>query len=198
MIRIYLSRYLIRVANAKKYNRHQVREVAKEFQEIISVNAVALKNFRVSEYAVEFDLFSNDTKSKLAALHIINSRIGNVVSERDLGKIEIPQTKEVIVSEVVKLFNEQRYWECHEILESIWRTESNSDEKEVQQGVILAASSLVHAQKDEDSVCFGMVVRALPKLAMWRSEKYFSMNVSCLKKHMQDLLVSRRISFPTI
>ena len=193
-----MARYLVRVANAKKYNRHQVRDVAKEFQDITRAYEVELTNFRVSEYAVEFDLFSDDIRSKLTALDAISSRIGNILTERDLGKVEPLQTKEVIVSEAVKLFNEQRYWECHEILESIWRIESNPDEKGAQQGAILAASLFLHAQKDEDSVCFGMVVRTLAKLSMWPGAKYFSLNISSLKKSLQDLLETRRISFPTL
>ena len=193
-----MARYLVRVANAKKYNRHQVRDVAKEFQDITRAYEVELTNFRVSEHAVEFDLFSDDIRSKLTALDAISSRIGNILTERDLGKVEPLQTKEVIVSEAVKLFNEQRYWECHEILESIWRIESNPDEKGAQQGAILAASLFLHAQKDEDSVCFGMVVRTLAKLSMWPGAKYFSLNISSLKKSLQDLLETRRISFPTL
>jgi hypothetical protein len=193
-----LARYLVRVDNAKKYNRHQVRNVAKEFLEITKECEVALKNFRISEYAIEFDLFSDNSKSKLAALHAISSGFGDILTERDLGKVQASQTKEVIVSEAVKLFNEQRYWECHEILESIWRIEPDPDEKGAQQGVILAVSSLVHAQKDEDAVCFGMIVRALAKLSMWRGEKYFSLNVSSLKRSLRDLLATRSIFFPTI
>ena len=193
-----MARYIVRVANAKKYNRHQVRGVAKEFQDTTRSYEVALKNFRVSEYAVEFDLFSDDIRSKFAALDAISAVFGNILTERNLGIVEMLQSKEVTVLEAVKLFNEQRYWECHEILESIWRIEPDPDEKGAQQGVILAASLLVHAQKDEDSVCFGMVVRALAKLSMWRGEKYFSLNISSLKKSLQDLLETRRIFFPIL
>lgn len=193
-----MSRYLIRVANAKKYNRHQVGEVASEFQERISGYGVILRNFRVSEYAIEFDLFSGDTESKVLALEAIKSGIGRVVSERNLTAAEIFHTKEEVVSEVVKLFNEQRYWECHESLESIWRTEANPKEKAVQQGVILFASALVHAQKDEDVVCLNMVGRALAKLAIWSSDKYFDLNILSLKESMQYLLATGCVSFPKV
>ena len=188
-------RYLIRVANTKKYIRHQVSEVSKEFQQASSVSGVSLKNFRVSDYAVEFDLFSDDVEAKASVLQAINSRIGAIQSERYLTKEETLRSKKLVVGEAVKLFNEQRYWECHEALESIWRIESTADEKSLQQGVILAASSLVHAQKGEDAVCFDMVGRALGKLESWRNEKYYDLNVHSLKSYLESLLETRRIFF---
>jgi uncharacterized protein len=193
-----LSRYLIRVANAKKYNRHQVREVAAEFQNVTSGCEVTLRNFRVGDYAVEFDLFSSNAEPKIWAVREIKGRIGDILTERDLAKEQTMESKELVVAEVVRLFNEQRYWECHEMLEGIWRIERDPNEKNVQQGVILCASSLVHAQKDEDVVCLGMVARALEKLAGWQKEKYFSINLLSLKRSLEAMFETKHIFFPTI
>ena len=183
------------MVNTKKYVPHQISEVAKEFQEVTSASGASLKNFRVSDYALEFDLFSDNAESKVLALQLISSRLGTIQSERDLTKEPTLRNKEVVIAEAVNLFNEQRYWECHEVLESIWRVESAADEKSLQQGVILAASSLVHAQKGEDVVCFDMVGRALGKLEVWSSEKYYSLNVHSLKSYLKSLLETKRIFF---
>lgn len=193
-----MARYLIRVANTKKFVRDQVSVVAREFQQTINETGVSLKNFRVSDYAVEFDLFSDNVNSKVTALQAIGSRIGGIQSERDLTKEEALQDKELVVGKAMELFNEQRYWECHEVLESIWRVESSPDEKSLQQGVILAASSLVHAQRGEDDVCFDMVRRALGKLDAWKNEKYYNLNVLSLKNNLKRMVEIKQVFFPII
>lgn len=191
-------RYLIRIVNAKEYNRHQVREVATDFQLIASKYEVSLKNFRISRLAVEFDLFSKNLLVRDAVIGSLSSRFGKILSVRDLHEDLNLVSKQRVVSEFVKLFNEQRYWECHEIMESIWRTETNSIERRVQQGVIIAASSLVHAQRDEDLVCFNMMRRALDKLSLWLDDKYYDLNVYHLKLSLMHALESREIAFPSI
>ena len=83
-------------------------------------------------------------------------------------------------------------------MEQIWRRETNPQEKALQQGVILSASALVHAQKDEDAICLGMIPRALAKLNQWDEETYYALNVGTLRRSMEEIQKSRKISFPKI
>ena len=48
----------------------------------------------------------------------------------------------------INLFNEERFWESHEVLESIWRV-SEGSEKEALHSLILIAAAFVHFQKGE-------------------------------------------------
>jgi len=106
--------------------------------------------------------------------------------------------KEETIKESIQLFNQQRYWECHEALEQIWRRETNPIEKALQQGVILSASALVHAQKDEDAICIGMIPSALTRLNQWKEGSYYSLNVDLLKRSMEEILKSGKITYPKI
>ncbi len=45
--------------------------------------------------------------------------------------------------EAIRLFNEEEFFECHDLLEEIW-AETQSDEKKFYQGLIQAAISLFH------------------------------------------------------
>ena len=105
------------------------------------------------------------------------------------------EDKEGVVRESVRLFNEQRYWECHETLEQIWRKERDPVEKAVLQGVILAASALVHAQKSENEVCLGMIPRALEKLGRWEKPTYYSVDVKQLMEALRRMLETKRIEY---
>lgn len=72
-----------------------------------------------------------------------------------IGKVEA-------LREGIGLFNEERFWESHEVLELIWR-ESRGAEREALQSLILAAAAFVHYQKGEPDVCLSVLKRARAK-----------------------------------
>lgn len=164
-------------------------------QKVDSFNCV-VKNFRITELAIELDLFAADQSSKQSAVKLLSDEYGKLLSERDLSEETlVVEDKEGVVRESVRLFNEQRYWECHETLEQIWRKERDPVEKAVLQGVILAASALVHAQKSENEVCLGMIPRALEKLGRWEKPTYYSVDVKQLMEALRRMLETKRIEY---
>jgi predicted metal-dependent hydrolase len=66
------------------------------------------------------------------------------------------------LKEGVKLFNEERFWESHEVLEQIWR-ESKGLERDAVQSLILTAAAFVHYQKNETDICVSVLKRARSK-----------------------------------
>ena len=48
--------------------------------------------------------------------------------------------------EFISLFNQEKFFEAHEVLESLWR-ETQSPDREFYQGLIQLAAALVHIQK---------------------------------------------------
>jgi hypothetical protein len=165
-----------------------------------------VKNLRVTDFAIEFDLYVPDDASKQRATIALSAEYGNLLNERDLDEDRAAtsvqpnqyQNKQETIRTCVSLFNEQRYWECHETLEQIWRRQEKGDERDVQQGIILAASALVHFQRNEDKVCLGMIPRALAKLDMWSEEKYYSFDVVKLKQYLREMDTTRVIVTPSI
>jgi len=198
-----LHRYLVRLANRKNYSPKQTLPLMIEFRKKVDSLGAVVKNMRVTEVAIEFDLYAVNKEAMGKAVDSLSREYGNVLLDRDLTAEEtsfptLYKDKVETVKESVDLFNEQRYWECHEAMEQIWRREPNPTEKAVQQGMILAASALVHAQKDEDAICLGMIPRTLAKLNLWKEDKYYALNVALLKQDMEGILQSGKISYPKI
>lgn len=192
-----MERHLVRIANTRKYRPEQIVKVASDFEKTARDLEISLKNFRISEIAIEFDLFARDKSLVKKAIKQFVKH-GALLSERDLNEDTLKQSKQETVRAVVKLFNEQRYWECHEVMEGVWRPEKDPVEKKAQQGVILAVSALVHAQKNEPSVCLGMIPRTLDKLDSWKEEYYYGMNLDLLKRFLGGMLERKEVSFPKI
>jgi len=174
-----------------------------EFRKKVDGLGAVVKNMRVTELAIEFDLYATEKAVKEGALAELSKEYGQILLDRDLTDEEtkfpaLYKDKVKTVKESVDLFNDQRYWECHEAMEQIWRRETNPNEKSVQQGMILAASALVHAQKDEDEICLGMIPRTLLKLDAWTEEMYYSLNVGTLRRSMEEMLKNRKVTYPKI
>lgn len=130
----------------------------------------------------------------------LESKFGKKLGERDLRPGEVQsdqaptaQEKAKVVRASAELFNEQRFWECHETLEQIWRGEPKGKEKDVQQGIILAASALVHYQRNENEVCLGMIPRALSKLDGWDDKSYYEISIESLKRNLKEIEESKII-----
>jgi len=174
-----------------------------EFRKKVDGFGAVVKNMRLTEVAIEFDLYTSDRAQMEKAVSELAKEYGPILLDRDLTEEEtkfptLYRDKVQTVRESVDLFNDQRYWECHEAMEQIWRREKNPNEKAVQQGMILSASALVHAQKDEDAICLGMIPRTLQKLDAWNEELYYSLDVGRLRRSMEEMLKSGKITYPKI
>ncbi|MGA2663764.1 MAG: DUF309 domain-containing protein [Nitrososphaerales archaeon] len=96
------------------------------------------------------------------------------------------------VREAVSLFDAERFWEAHEVLEAQWRA-SEGDEKRLLQGLILVCAALVHHQKGEEKVALGIVQRALPLLA-WEGGMYHRIDVPALGERLSRELGTGSLS----
>jgi uncharacterized protein len=198
-----MHRYLVRLSNRKDFSPKQTLPLMIEFRKMVDGLGVVVKNMRVTEVAIEFDLYATDKAAMERSVSELSKQYGEVLLDRDLTDEEMKfpalyKDKVETVKESVDLFNEQRYWECHEAMEQIWRRETNTTEKSVQQGMILSASALVHAQKDEEKICLGMIPRTLAKLDAWKEETYYALNVGRLRRVMEEMLESGKVTFPKI
>ena len=83
-------------------------------------------------------------------------------------------------------FNTERYWECHETLESVWRP-AKGEEKSLVQAVILVCAALVHEQRGERDVALGIYKRALPQIK-WQERAYHGIDVPRLRRNVERSL----------
>ena len=121
-----------------------------------------------------------------------------MLNVRDLGEEQEFKDKQGVVARSRDLFNEQSYWECHEVMESIWRKETIGAERDLQQGVILVASALVHAQRNEMNLCFGMVGKALDRLEKWHGKSYLGIDIGSLQEDLIKILETKHVFFPRV
>jgi uncharacterized protein len=95
-----------------------------------------------------------------------------------------------VLAEAQTFFNSERYWECHEALESLWKVKVG-DEKGFLQGFILVCAAFVHHQKGEDEVAAGLLRRASRQLE-YGSATYHGIDVGQLKANVSRILKTAR------
>jgi uncharacterized protein len=129
----------------------------------------------------DFDLF-------LAAME----PLAKVEFTKNLDDPPAFKPKDKILDEAVGYFNAERFWECHETLESVWRP-AKGEEKKLVQGIILVCAALVHEQRGERDVALGIYRRALPQIA-WPGKTYYGIDVPRLRKNVGRSLAKEEMS----
>jgi uncharacterized protein len=99
---------------------------------------------------------------------------------RDLNEAPSHRTDDEIFAEARGLFNAERYWECHEVLEGLWR-QKQGEEKRVLQGMILVCAAFVHHQKDDDDVVALGILERASVLLEYRQGVYGGIDIPRLK-----------------
>src|SRR5271169_3748017 len=141
--------------------------------------------------ALEIDIFA-PSREDFAVIMAALEPLGRVEFAKDLQETpRFLQTKEA-VAEAVVLFNSERFWEAHEVLEPLWRV-ADGDEKRLLQGLILVCAAFVHLQKGEESVALGVLKRGLP-LLVWTSPSYNSVNVDDVREKVTRMGESGELS----
>jgi hypothetical protein len=141
--------------------------------------------------ALEMDIFAptpQDFQLVLAALE----PLGETEFAKDLQEPQRLMTKEKALEEAVALFNGERFWEAHEVLETLWRA-AEGNEKKLLQGLILVCAAFVHHQKDEERVALGVARRAIP-LPVWGGSSYGSIDVIAVIDRLNRLEAEGKLS----
>src|SRR5713101_1924109 len=138
-----MMRYLVRLANGQGYTPTDVKMLQAKIRELLG-SADKIGNLRVSTSAIEFDLFAEQTDLNRSK-SLLEDKISRVVTLRSIES-RISTRGEEELREGVDLFNQERFWEAHEVLEEIWHP-ATGVERDIIQGLILTAEALVHYQK---------------------------------------------------
>ena len=67
------------------------------------------------------------------------------------------------MDEGIKLFNEQKYWECHEALEDVWMEDRQDPTRNVYWAVIQVAAACIHYRDENLIGAQGMMRKAKEK-----------------------------------
>ena len=184
-----MARYLLRVANQDGYTPKDVEQVAEMIRKTLGSRESA-SHFRVSTEAVEFNMFARSEKELDDRKKLLTQRLFRIVNLRLLDTPPKTVDKEEALTEGTQLFNEERFWECHEALEQAWHV-SKGVERDAIQSIILTAAAFVHYQKGEDEICLSILRRARAKLGSIR--EYTRIDLVALRKNIDGILDSDEI-----
>lgn len=154
-------RYLVRLANNQGYSPRDVKMMQARIRELLG-SADKIGNLRISTGAIEFDLFAEQADLNKSR-SLLEADISKVVTLRPVESHVSAKGEDETLRDGVDLFNQERFWEAHEVLEEIWHPARGID-RDIIQGLILTAAALVHYQKNERAVCVSILGRAMEKL----------------------------------
>jgi len=184
-----MARYILRLANKDGYSPKDVERVASTIRKILGSRESA-SHFRVATEALEFNMFARDEEELDDRQRRLTLSLYKIVYVRLLDTPPKVVDKEEALAEGVHLFNEERFWECHEVLEQAWHV-SKGVERDAIQSIILTAASFVHYQKGEEEICLSILKRARAKMAL--AKTYEMIDFEGLERNVDGILDSERV-----
>src|SRR6266571_7891609 len=178
-----MMRYLVRLDNNQAYAPKDVRILQTKIRELLG-STDKIGNLRVSTTAIEFDIFA-DESDLVRSKSLLEAKISKVVTLRSLESRISTRPESEALREGIDLFNQERFWEAHEVLEEIWHPATGADRDTIQ-GLILTAAALVHYQKDEKSVCVSILGRAKEKLGT--RDQFKGLDIRGLRVRIEQIL----------
>ena len=179
---------MLHLKNSSNLNRKMAKDILRESRRLASGMDLILRDCRISKKYVELD--TSIPQPNLEQLIEKLSPIGPLDHAKHV--VEEIVEKEQAISDGISYFNNERFWECHEILEGVWKN-CTGVEKLLIQGLILVAAGLVHYQKDEDEICISIFNRAMTKLENSNGE-YHNIDIDKIKNTVTEMINSKDVS----
>ena len=175
-----MERYMLHFKN-KNYGPEHSREIINKARDLTSDLNASVRVARIASKFIELDV--GVEKEDLDTLVERLSPIGSIDNIRHVKEEEID--KEQGIKDGIFYFNNERFWECHEAFEGVWK-KCFGREKEILQGIILFAVAFAHAQEDELSIGIGILHRVLEKLGTSPSE-YHSIDIDRIRNKAVEM-----------
>lgn len=190
------KRYLVYLDNKNKYLPtnassvlHSLRLLLQEYDHVI------VRDIRISSYFIEIDVSTQDNSSLSTDDHNFFRAInilGSLIRLEELNKIADSISGEDAVRSSVFLFNMERYWKSHEVLEDVWK-DSKGQTKSLLNGLILIDAAYVHFQKGENTIFFSILNRSLEKFRDC-SQYFYDINMEVLLTDLNNIIHTNSVS----
>lgn len=179
---LYLKNKILRPFNAPAVLLEARRSIPKS-------GDIVIRDVRIAQRFIEFDV----SVSERGVLERIVLRGLSAIAEFDRYEMikEENLSKEEAMRRARDLFNNERFWKCHEVLENIWK-QSGGEEKRLLNGIILIAAAFVHFQKGENETCLNILRRAYSKIESSTGE-YYRIRIDLLKENVREIIDSGTI-----
>ena len=182
-----MKRYMIYLENVS-YKPKDAQSLLSRARELVSDKTVIIRDTRVSQRFIEFDVSIPENKK-------IEEITGNLLSIAPLLQREYISDKKLEKDDAIKhgrnLFNTEKYWGAHEVLESVWKN-SYGNEKALLNGLILICAAFVHDEKNESEICISILKRAMMKLER-ANGYYFGINLDEVKNRISEIVKTGNI-----
>ena len=187
-----MKRFMVYLLN-DKYNRQDASGLLIRARNLVAESSVILRDIRVATHFLEIDMSISDGFQLAPTL----SLLGNIAPLVEYQEIEENKLeKKDSINYAIALFNSEKYWRTHEILEGVWKHSENT-EKQILNSIILISAAFVHYQKNEGDICIGILERALQKLGDAEGD-YFGMDLSTIKAKVAKIIKTRIVEKLTI
>ena len=189
------KRYLVYLDNKNNYLPTYSNGVLRSLRSLLqNYNLAEVRDIRISSYFIELDVITRHTSSLSAQDHDFFgpiSTIGSLISLEELNEQSDFLSHEDAVMSSIFLFNMERYWKSHEVLESVWK-DSKGQTKSLLNGIILVDAAYVHFQKGENDIFLSILNRSLEKFKDY-SEYFYDINMSFLLKDINKIILTKSI-----
>jgi uncharacterized protein len=181
-----LERYLLYLKN-QRYQPSDAPAILQEARTRVPKSGnIIIRDVRIARRFIEFDVsvseqeaFDRNVLNALSSFAEFDSY--EIIKEEDLSKEEAIDRARV-------LFNNERFWKCHEVLENVWK-QTEGEEKGLLNGVILVAAAFVHFQKGENETCIGILRRAQDKIKIKsRRGEYYRIRFDLLEENLRKII----------
>jgi hypothetical protein len=182
-----MKRYMIYLENVSYKPKH-AQSLLSRARELVSDKSVIIRDTRVSQRFIEFDISIPENNN-------IEEIAGNLLSIAPLLQREYISDKKLEKDDAIKharnLFNTEKYWGAHEVLESVWKN-SYGNEKALLNGLILICAAFVHDEKNESEICISILKRAMMKLER-ANGYYFGIKLDEVKNRISEIVKTGKI-----
>lgn len=156
---------------------------------IFQDDKIIIRDVRVASHFLELDI-SIPASSEIEKIKSKFSQIATIIEIDRIIEKELHKKESIKLAR--ELFNNEKYWKTHEVLEGTWK-HTRGGERDLLNGIILVAAALVHYQKDELEICISIMKRALVKLNN-SNGKYHDVDVDSLKREVTKMVKSSKVS----
>ncbi|MDQ3967385.1 MAG: DUF309 domain-containing protein [Thermoproteota archaeon] len=183
---------MFHLQNTLPYTPKHATILLQRARELVEPEA-SIRDARVSKKYIEFDTsISEDMDVKTIISRV--EAIAPLVSYEEI--LERHMERDAAIARAVQLFNDERYWEAHEVLEYLWKN-ATGIEREILNGIILVAAAFVHDEKDEPDVCIAILRRARKKLDQ-ASGNYYGINTNRIADMVSEIINTGKVNRFTI
>jgi uncharacterized protein len=192
------KRYLVYLDNKYGHESKNSRDILLKLRMLTEPHSYneEIRDIRISRFFIELDvgahqetIFMHPVEKFISSL----GKIGSILFIDEISDEKKYASIEETISSAIYLFNMERFWKSHEVLESVWKDASGSNKK-LLNGIILVDAAYVHLQKYEPETYFSILRRSVEKLKD-TPEYLYNINMKLLLQNVEYILSEKKVFY---